>query len=215
MSGVRHEIGGVLGAAAVNALMVTTRLRRLDEERYVRFRREGRPVIFAFWHGHLLPLLHAHRGEGIVTLVSDHGDGEYLTRVNGRLGYGTVRGSSTRGGVRGLKGLIRAARSGRDLALTPDGPRGPARRVKPGALAVAQATGLPIVPLAAGASGGWHLGSWDAFLVPRPFSTVCVAYGEPVRVERDLTRDGLEALAREVGRSLDVLAACARKEALS
>jgi lysophospholipid acyltransferase (LPLAT)-like uncharacterized protein len=101
--------------------------------------------------------------------------------------------------------LIRGARAGHDLALTPDGPRGPARRVKTGALAVAQLTGLPLIPMAVGASSAWRLSSWDSFLVPRPFSDVRVGYREPMWVPRDAGRAELERLGVELARALDGL----------
>lgn len=205
MSGLRTEALATLGASLASTLFATIRVRRLDAEHYLRLRAEGSPVIFVFWHAHLLPLAHGHRGEGIVTLVSEHRDGEILARLTRRWGYRAVRGSSTRGAAKALKGLIRAARSGRDLALAPDGPRGPARVFKPGALASAQVTGLPLIPLAAGSSGAWRLKSWDRFLIPRPFSTLCLAYGPPRTVPRDLARTALEALARDMAVELDAL----------
>lgn len=205
MNELKFEAAGVLGMGLVSALFATTRAQRHGEEHYLRFRREGTPVIFVFWHGQLLPLVHYHRREGVVVLVSEHADGEYITRVIERHGFETVRGSSTRGGTRGLKGLIRAARSGKDLALTPDGPRGPAREFKPGALAVAQTTGLPVIPLAAGASRGWRLRSWDGFLVPQPLSRIHIEYGRPQRVPRDADRALIESMANDLGRELDEL----------
>jgi lysophospholipid acyltransferase (LPLAT)-like uncharacterized protein len=183
------------GAAAVRALFATTRVERVHYERLEHFRRRGEPVIFVFWHGHLLPLVHYHRREGIVVLVSEHTDGEYIARILDRYGFGTVRGSSTRGGMRGLRGLVRAARAGRDLALTPDGPRGPRHEVKPGALAAAQMTGLPLLPLAVSVTSAWALGSWDRFLVPRPFSTIRIEYLPPRFVPREASREDLDAMA--------------------
>ena len=205
MSEVKFEAAGVLGMGLVAGLFTTTRATRGGEEHYLRFRRDGAPVIFVFWHGQLLPLVHYHRNEGIVVLVSEHADGEYITRIIERHGFGTVRGSSTRGATKGLKGLIRAARAGRDLALTPDGPRGPARRFKPGALAVAQTTGLPIIPVAVAASRGWRFRSWDGFLVPRPLARVRIEYGPPHTVPRDADRATLEEMATRLGVELDAL----------
>ena len=205
MRELRFEAAGVLGTGAVSALFTTTRVERCGADHYLGFRRAGRPVIFVFWHGQLLPLVHYHRREGIVVLVSEHADGEYITRILERNGFGTVRGSSTRGGTRGLRGLLRAAREGKDLALTPDGPQGPARVLKPGALAVARATGLPIIPVAAGASAAWRLRSWDGFLIPRPFSRVRIAYGEPVHVPRDASRADVEAEAARIQATLNEL----------
>lgn len=212
MSELKFEAAGVLGTGLVGALFSTTRVHRTGAEHYLRFREQGQPVIFVFWHGQLLPLVHYHRGEGIVVLVSEHADGEYITRVIERHGFGTVRGSSTRGGTRGLKALIRAARAGKDLALTPDGPQGPPHELKPGALAVAQTTGLPIIPLAVGASRGWRLRSWDGLLVPRPLSRIRIEYGEPRWVRRDAGRQAIEDAARDLGRTLNELTARVTEE---
>ena len=185
---VLHGIGpaglGLTGRYTLRALFRTLYVERTGHHHVMRLRQEGTPVIFVFWHGRLLPLIHVHRHDGIVVLVSEHRDGEYLARLLHHFGFGTVRGSSTRGGVRGLKGLIRAARRGLDLAITPDGPRGPNRELKLGALAAARMTGLPLVPVGVGVTSAWRIGGWDELLVPKPFSTVRVAYGRPSFVPR-------------------------------
>jgi hypothetical protein len=205
MSELKFETAGVLGVGMVSALFATVRVRRHGDAAYRQVRAEGRPVIFVSWHSQLLPLLHYHRHEHLVALVSEHADGEYLTRVIERHGVDTVRGSSTRGATKGLKGLIRAARNGRNLALTPDGPRGPLHEFKPGALAVAQATGLPIQALGAAATRAWRFRSWDSFMVPQPLSVVHVAYGVPREVPRDASRAELESMARAFGDELNEL----------
>lgn len=205
MNEIKFESAGVLGMGLIGALCATLRMEVVGAEHYLAYRRQGKPVIFVFWHGQMLPLVHVHRNQGIVALVSEHTDGEYIVRILRRHGFRTVRGSSTRGATRGLKGLIREARAGRDLTLSPDGPKGPPHVFKEGALAVAQATGLPIIPLALGASSAWHFSSWDGFLVPKPFSRVRVAYGPPVHVPRDAGRDDLERMALECGHELDRL----------
>ena len=207
----RFRAAGLLGHSLLRSLFATVHIRAEGEESFLRLQHEGTPVIFVVWHGHLLPLVYRHRGTGIVVLVSEHRDGEYISRVIKRIGFSTVRGSSTRGSIRGLKGLIRAARAGRDLAVTVDGPRGPAQAFKPGALLVAQTSGLPLVPIAVGATSRWCLPSWDNFMVPRPFSVVRIAYGEPRWVARDAGRDTLERTARELGCELDRLSSrCSR-----
>lgn len=205
MNELGFRAAGILGHGLLGSLFTTTRARRFGEEHYLRFRRDGRPVIFVFWHGQLLPLVHYHRNEGVVVLVSEHADGEYVARVIERHGFTAVRGSSTRGGIRGLKGLIRAARRGHDLALTPDGPRGPRNHFKAGALVAAQVTGAPIVPVAAGASAAWHFDSWDRFMVPRPLSRVVIEYGEPVFVPRETGQEERERTARSLEATLDAL----------
>jgi lysophospholipid acyltransferase (LPLAT)-like uncharacterized protein len=203
VSGIGGHVEGLAGAALVTSLLATTRVERVGTEHLEPYRRRGAPVIFVFWHGHLLPLVHYHRHERIVVLVSEHADGERIARILARRGFGTVRGSSTRGGVRGLRALVRAARAGRDLALTPDGPRGPRGEFKPGALAVARMTGLPIIPLSVAAAPAWSASSWDGFLIPKPFARVRIRYLPPRFVARDASRPALEALAAELGAELN------------
>lgn len=161
-------------------------------------------AVYALWHEHLLPLSVLHRGQGAVALVSRHRDGEILARVLERLGYGSARGSTTRGGAAAFRALVRAGREGRPLAVTPDGPRGPRRSAGPGAARVAAAAGLPLVPVAAAARPAWRLSTWDRFLVPAPGATVWVARGDPL----DPAEPGTTGL---LARALDDLsAACER-----
>lgn len=203
MSGLRFESAGVLGSGLLGALFLTTRVERRGWEHVTRLRDEGQPIMFVCWHGDLVPFIRCLRRQSVVVLVSEHDDGEYIARVLVRNGFGTVRGSSTRGGTRGLRGLVRAARRGHDVAVTVDGPTGPPRVFKPGALAAAQLAGLPVVPMALRAGEGWRFQSWDRFLVPRPFSTVEVDFLEPRTVPRDLSRDDLESLAAKIGSELE------------
>jgi lysophospholipid acyltransferase (LPLAT)-like uncharacterized protein len=153
----------------------------------------------------MLALLWQHRGEGIAVLISEHGDGEIIARLAESLGFRTVRGSTSRGADRALLGMSRAVESGVDVAFTPDGPRGPAERFAPGALVVAQRTGAPVVTVRVGASRSWRLRSWDRFMIPKPFATVTIAYGDPVYVTaaslREAADEGsrFEALMRETG----------------
>lgn len=203
MSEFRFESAGVLGTGLMGALFLTTRFQVVGAEAHKNIRDSGQPVMFACWHGLLLPLVHIHRHEGIVVLVSEHEDGEYIARVLHRHGFGTARGSSTRGGTRGLRGLVRAARAGKDLAVTPDGPTGPHRVFKPGIVVAAQVAQVPIVPIAVRADVGWRFKSWDGFMVPRPLSSLTVEYLEPVYVPRDTTRAGAEEIADRIGARLN------------
>lgn len=205
-SGLRYSLAGVLGQGLLGSLFLTVRFQKFGEEHLRPFRVAGKPVIFVFWHGRLLPLVHVHRHQRAVVLVSEHGDGEYIARIVRRFGFGTVRGSSTRGGVKGLRGLVRAARRGYDLAITPDGPRGPNRELKPGALTVAQMTGSPLIPVAVGASSAWRADSWDGFMVPKPFAKVSVAYGAPCHVERRAGHEETERALRTLTNSMAELA---------
>jgi lysophospholipid acyltransferase (LPLAT)-like uncharacterized protein len=172
--------------------------------------KSGEPFILAFWHRHLLLMPYAYRGGRISVLVSQSKDGELIARTVARLGIDSTRGSSSRGGVAGMKALIRKAAEGWDIAFTPDGPRGPVREVQPGVILAAAATGLPIQPVAVAASRAKLLRSWDRFMVPVPLSTVHFVYGEPLVVER---RGDTAEAAAELKRRLD--AAEARAEQLA
>jgi lysophospholipid acyltransferase (LPLAT)-like uncharacterized protein len=151
---------------------------------------------------------YAYRGRRISVLSSQSRDGELMARTIARLGIDTSRGSSSRGGVLGLRTLLQKAEEGWDIGFTPDGPRGPAGEVKPGVILVAAATGLPIVPVAIAASRAKRLHSWDRFLVPLPLSKVHFVYGEPLTVPR--RGDPAEAAA-ELKRRLDEVGAEAER----
>ncbi|NIN71316.1 MAG: DUF374 domain-containing protein [Gemmatimonadetes bacterium] len=167
----------------------------------------GEPVVFVTWHGRLIPLLYLYRGKGIVMLVSEHRDGEYLTRVGKALGYDAVRGSSTHGGFPALRDLVRKLRAGRSLAITPDGPQGPREKLKPGALQAARMTGAPVIPVMAGTPRAWWFEGWDSFMVPKPFARIRVAIGESRRVPRDCSLRDLEEHARALESQLHDLKA--------
>ena len=176
-------LGLTVGMVVLRLLARTWRLRVLNDDGLRASRANGVPVIFSLWHGELLPLLWVHRREGVSIMISSHRDGEIVARVAEALGYGTVRGSSTRGGARALLAAVRALQAGHDLAVTPDGPRGPRHSYAPGALAAAQRAGAPIVVVRAHASRAWTLRSWDRFIIPKPFARLTVAYSEPTRVD--------------------------------
>lgn len=171
-----------LGLIVLRLLAVTWRTRVVDGQHLAELRDRGRPLIFVFWHGQMLPLLWHHRNQGVAILISQHKDGELIARIGAALGYRAVRGSTSRGGERALLGLVRELRDGHDVAVTPDGPRGPARRFAPGAAIAAHRAGAPLLPIAAWASRAWRLRSWDQFLIPKPFARVTVAYGPPTEV---------------------------------
>lgn len=178
-----------LGVLVVRALGWTWRVRVSDDEDVRRLRAEGKPIVFMLWHGQLLPLLYHHRNERVAVLISEHADGEIIARIAERLGYQTVRGSTSRGAARALLGLARVIRQGHDLAITPDGPRGPAKSLAPGAVIVAHRTGAPLIAAAVTASRAWHLKSWDRFMIPKPFAKLHVAYSVPIAVPPGQTRN--------------------------
>jgi len=173
----------------------------------------GRAAIYAFWHGKLLALEYLYRGRAIHVLSSWHRDGELSARLMAALGFGVVRGSTSRGSARGLLGMLAKVREGFDLAITPDGPRGPAESVQRGIFVLSEKSGAPIVPIGVAACPARRLSSWDGFLVPLPFSRVSVVFGRPIEpaaggpfdekalsLEQELKRLTLEA-ERLVGAS--------------
>jgi lysophospholipid acyltransferase (LPLAT)-like uncharacterized protein len=161
---------------------------------------EGR-LLYAFWHeGLLAPLATKPK---IRVLISQHTDGELIAQVCQRLGIGVIRGSTARGGCAALLDMIRSAEGPAHLGITPDGPRGPRRVLKPGVVIVASQTGLPIVPVGIGFSRAWRFTSWDRFALPLPGSTLTGVIGEPMVVPADLSRP---ALAQWVARVESALA---------
>ena len=172
-------LASVLGAGLVRAIGATWRFTVSDAPEYAAAIARGERFVYAFWHSGLLPLSFLHRDEGIAVLVSRHRDGELITRVIEQLGYVAARGSSTRGGEAGVRGMLAWAGRDRQLAVTPDGPRGPAEQVKPGALYLAERTGRRMVPIAMAASPAHALRTWDRFCLPWPFARVLVTHGAP------------------------------------
>jgi len=178
-----------LGVLVIRALAVTWRYRITNAEGYRALRAQSRPFIFAFWHGQMLPLLWLHRGQTVSVVVSSHRDGEIIARIAERLGFRTIRGSSSRGAARALLGIVRELEGGGEVAVTPDGPRGPAERFASGALVGAQRANAPIVGIGVAASRAWRLRSWDRFMIPKPFARVSVAYTVPTTVTAPSARD--------------------------
>ena len=160
------------------------------------------PVIYVLWHGRLFIPLICLRNTGIIALVSDHRDGEIITATLVSAGYNTVRGSTTRGGIKALAKLVRHAKKGASVGFTPDGPRGPRCHFKPGAVFVAAKTGLPVVPLAGSANRAYYLKSWDSFQIPLPFSRVVFCIGEPYYVSGGSDPENIEFHRAELEKRL-------------
>lgn len=149
----RRRLAPPLVASFIRALGRTMRIDTVHGEAVAERWREGRSSIIAFWHGRQLMLpLATYGGRGLDILISRHRDGELISQAMRSFGFASVRGSTTRGGSAALKGLIERGRAGRDLAVTPDGPKGPRQVAQPGVILLAKTTGLPIFPLTFGAS---------------------------------------------------------------
>lgn len=171
-----------VGAPVIEALGGTYAWRERGAAHLAALERAGRPPIFAFWHGRILSATLYFRDRGIVVITSENFDGEWIARIIRRFGYGTARGSSSRGGVRALVQLRRDLAAGHPAAFTVDGPRGPARVAQAGAVWLAGASGCPILPFHIEAATFWTVNSWDRHQVPKPGADLAIAIGEPIEV---------------------------------
>ncbi|MCB9778388.1 MAG: DUF374 domain-containing protein [Alphaproteobacteria bacterium] len=197
--------GGPLAPVAAAAVMElwsrSWRLRRLDEAAVASCTADGGAVL-AFFHGEQLAAIGTHRHLPIDGMASHSRDGELLARFIARLGYGTIRGSTSRGGREAWYAARDSVRSGRIAALAVDGPRGPRHRPHVGATALAAATGRPVLWLVSHASPAAHLSSWDRFELPAPGARVVIRYGRlDVRATAE-DRDGVEAARVELERTM-------------
>jgi len=196
LEGFKISIAAVLGALFVLVLGRTLRIERAGAKD------PASGVIYVFWHGGMLVPLFTHRRRRASILISQHRDGEIISRVTKILGYDPVRGSTTRGGARALREMVKKARRGRCLAVAPDGPRGPRFVFQSGAVKLAQLTGLPILPVAIGVERKKVLSSWDRFVVPMPFSRCVFLSGELIGVDK---RDDIPAVTAIAEKRLQAL----------
>ena len=189
---IKFAILGILGSIIIRLLVRTLRIEERPKGLRQGFKERGEGLIYAFWHCMMLALAYVGKDSNIHVLISQHTDGEYIAQVIKRLGYGVIRGSPTRGGARAMINLVRKARSGFHIAITPDGPRGPRHVVQTGVIFLGQKSGVPILPAALGLSSYWELRSWDRFIIPKPFSKALLLYGTPIYVPPKLDEEQLE-----------------------
>ncbi|MEZ5284491.1 MAG: lysophospholipid acyltransferase family protein [Vicinamibacterales bacterium] len=202
----RAEVAAIaaLGAPVLRALASTWRWRVEGEDRLQQAEQAGGLGIHAFWHGRIVHGTAHFRHRGIVVITSENFDGEWIARIIRRFGFGTARGSSSRGARKALLQLVRDSRASR-TAFTVDGPRGPARVAQPGAGWLSKATGNPVIPFHAEAAAHWSLRSWDRTQIPKPFTTIALVIGDPFVVPRDSGDAELDEYRRRLEREL---AAC-------
>lgn len=189
----RAEVAAIagLGAPLLGALGRTVRLEAVGREHLETLDRAGGRYIVALWHGHILPGMFYFRDRGIVVVTSENFDGEWIARIIKRFGYGAARGSTSRGGARALRSLLKSIAQS-PAAFTVDGPRGPRGVAHPGVVWLARATGHPILPIHAAADRHWTMTSWDRTQIPKPWSRVVVALSQPLYVPRETDEGGLE-----------------------
>lgn len=175
----REQWLGLIGAGIAKLLLATVRL-RLDDQSGLTRKSPDFPLIFTFWHNRILAITKTHQRRyppcrrGVSVLTSPSKDGEILAQIMARFRMGAIRGSSSRRGSRALMECARLLESGADLAVTPDGPKGPRYRLGPGLILLAQTTGARILPVQAKFSHFHEVRSWDGFRIPFPFSRIDV-----------------------------------------
>ncbi|MEX1045095.1 MAG: lysophospholipid acyltransferase family protein [Chthoniobacterales bacterium] len=193
-----QRAAALAGAALLRALFATLRLRTRDESGFLAAPPDG-PVIYAFWHNRILAITAAFLRvypagrRGVLVLTSASRDGMWLGQLTGRLGMGSVRGSSSRRGATAMRELLDRVAAGYDIAITPDGPRGPRYKLGSGLIYLAQKAGIPIVPCHARFHGALRLKTWDNFAIPAPFSRLEVTLGPLLRVPDTAGEDDFEA----------------------
>jgi lysophospholipid acyltransferase (LPLAT)-like uncharacterized protein len=202
-----------LAAGLARLLGPTLRLRAEGVEALTPSWTAARPLIYCVWHGRILmvPWLNArlresHGARAVSILASRSRDGGLIGGYARRFGLDVVRGSSSRGGAGALRALVAEVRAGRDVALAPDGPRGPRRQLGPGIVTLAALTGAPVVPLGFAARPAWHLATWDEFQIPWLFARAALVFGAMTSIARDADR---ERARKEIEQSLDEATAAA------
>ena len=205
----RAEVATIaaIGYPILRALGSTWKWRVSGAEHVEAINARGLHPIHSFWHGRIFPATIYFQRRDIVVITSENYDGEWIARIIQKFGYGTARGSTSRGGPKALLQLVRDVQS-KGVAFTLDGPRGPAEVAQPGAVWLSKATGNPLLPFHAEAVSSWTLRSWDRTQIPKPFTTVALAIAEPLYVPREA---GEPALDEWRARLQESLAACKRQ----
>jgi len=206
----REKFFAAIITTTLRLLFLTLRLRVDDRIGLGSGLPEG-PVILCFWHNRILGITqvflqrYPHRlRPGVTVLTSPSRDGELLARCMDGFGMGSVRGSSSRRGSQAMRELVKLVETGRDVAITPDGPRGPCYQFGPGAIFLSQVTGAPLVPMQARFSRCIRLKTWDGFIIPLPFSTVSITVHEMIPVPREPTTAEFQTIRTQIESLLKV-----------
>jgi lysophospholipid acyltransferase (LPLAT)-like uncharacterized protein len=162
-----------------------------------------RPLIISFWHACIIPATYLFRDAGIRVMSSNSYDGEYMGRIIRKFGFVAVKGSSSRNAVRALLGLRRALKEAWSVAFTLDGPRGPRYKVKPGPVALARSSAVPLTMFHIAVEKSWVLNTWDRLMIPKPFSRVLMRFGKLIPVPPDAGDEDLERYQQDLQDSLD------------
>ena len=201
---------GMLSFAAWSLIHIighTARFKVIGYERVTELVESGKGFILAVWHGRTLLPVHYCRGMGIWAITSLSRDGELQTKIVSRFGYLTIRGSTGKGAIRAALAACKRLEQGGILAITPDGPKGPANEVQPGIIFMAQRAGCPIIPIGVGARPRRLMRAWDEYLLPLPFAKCALVFGEPLEFKKD---EPIEPYQDLLKKSLDEIQAQAQ-----
>ncbi len=199
-----HAVLSSLCHAYIRLTGATTKITWENRDAHDSLAQNNRNFIYAVWHSRQVFLAYAHKNRKVCALVSKSKDGEYMARVLDKLGITAARGSTSKGGHQALIELMDAAKAGFNIALTPDGPRGPKRKVQQGIIYLAQKTAIPILPVSCGLTRKLTFSSWDEFQVPLPFGAASIVYGKPIyAAESDSPDAKAEELENELNRITD------------
>jgi lysophospholipid acyltransferase (LPLAT)-like uncharacterized protein len=183
-----------LGSLYIRFVHVTSSWQVVNGHIPAAFWDSGKPFILCMWHGRFLMFPCAWpKSKRIHMLISQHRDGQIISRTVGHFGLATIAGSSSRGGSQALRGLLAMLKAGECIGITPDGPRGPRMRATDGVVAIARLSGVPVIPIAINSSRRKVLSTWDRFVVSLPFSRGVFMWGEPIEIPRDADKDEQEA----------------------
>lgn len=202
----------LLASMLLRLIHASVRVRHVHVERIESFNSAGKNYLLAFWHRYLLLMVFARYRKPIVPMISRHKDGEYIARTMERFGSSSARGSSSRGGGAALREMVESAQRGSNIAITPDGPRGPALVAQTGVVLAAQRTGCPVLPVAVISDRKKVLRSWDGFEIPKPLGRVMFVYGDPIEVPRELDPEGVEAWRLTIESAMRALTDDAERE---
>jgi lysophospholipid acyltransferase (LPLAT)-like uncharacterized protein len=191
-----------IGPWLIRIIGYSLRVERVNSQAADELHQRSQSYLLCVWHGRLfLPVFH-HRHQGIIAMVSRHADGELISRIVKKFGYGTVRGSSTRGGKEAFYQLLTHLKNGAAGAMIPDGPTGPRHVLKVGTILLAQQADCPLVPITFAARPCWRLKSWDRMVLPKPFARAVIYYGDPIQIPAELSSVELEAQRQKVEQAM-------------
>lgn len=198
--------GPFLAATVIRLLAATMRIEVIGEEHPGALWARGERGIFPFWHDQLLLMVKGYRGPGTRILISVSKDGELIARTMEHFGQGAVRGSSHRGGREAFRSLVEISAQPWDIAITPDGPRGPRHQIKDGVVQLARISGRAVIPMGFFASRGHRFASWDRFLLPFPFSRGVYIFGPPLYFNKEEGGEGFRARLQQAMAELEIRA---------